>query len=181
MKQDYNNYYKDYYQKNKDKIRSYRRKRYQEGLDQNQDCKSYKKINRLDSYSREWKMWNAARSRARKEGLPFNIEVSDINIPERCPILDIELDRDFSDKTKQSSPSLDKIIPEYGYVKGNIAVISLRANSMKRDLTIPIINRIKDYISKNLKTKALIESRKKATPPDYVYEKLRSEVDPDTV
>lgn len=169
MVQNYNNYYKDYYQKNKAKIKAYRRNRYRAGLDHNEECISDKKINRLDSYSREWKMWNGARARARKEELPFNIEVSDIVIPEKCPILGIELDKDFSDKTKRSSPSLDKIVPEYGYVKGNVAVISLKANIMKQDLTLETLNKIRSYITKNLKLNQVLES--KAEAPSLVYDK----------
>lgn len=149
MKQTYANYWKGYYEKNKEKLKAYRRKRYREGLDHNEDCQSYKKINRLDSYSREWRMWYQAKKRAQKLGLPFNITVDDIVIPETCPILGITLDKDFSDTTRQSSPSLDKIIPKVGYVRGNIAVISLRANSMKRDMTIDILNSLRRYIRKN--------------------------------
>ena len=34
------------------------------------------------------------------------------------------------------SPSLDRIVPELGYVKGNIRVISNRANHLKSDATL---------------------------------------------
>ena len=35
-----------------------------------------------------------------------------------------------------SSPSLDRIIPSLGYVKGNIRVISFRANTLKNNATL---------------------------------------------
>lgn len=34
-----------------------------------------------------------------------------------------------------NSPSLDKIIPQLGYVKGNIIVMSMKANIMKANAT----------------------------------------------
>jgi hypothetical protein len=40
------------------------------------------------------------------------------------------------DKPTDNSPSLDKIIPSLGYVRGNVQVISQRANSIKRDATL---------------------------------------------
>lgn len=37
---------------------------------------------------------------------------------------------------KDDSPSLDKFIPEKGYVRGNVAIISHRANVMKSNATV---------------------------------------------
>ena len=51
-----------------------------------------------------------------------------------CPVLGIPLvigEGACSD----NSPSIDRIIPELGYVKGNIKVISRRANRIKNDAT----------------------------------------------
>jgi hypothetical protein len=74
----------------------------------------------------------SARNRAKKKGIPFNITKEDIIIPKLCPILGIELTRNFEKHGGSfSSASLDKIIPELGYVKGNVQVISLLANNMK--------------------------------------------------
>lgn len=79
-------------------------------------------------------MLSAAKSRARLYALPLNIQISDIVIPKTCPILGIPL---FMGTGKQSdnSPSLDRLIPELGYVKGNIMVMSHLANVMKNSAT----------------------------------------------
>jgi hypothetical protein len=47
-----------------------------------------------------------------------------------------------------NTPSLDKIIPSLGYVKGNVAVISWKANVMKSNLSIDMLESILSYIKK---------------------------------
>ena len=85
----------------------------------------------------EQDLYSSARQRAKKKGIPFNIDRTDIVIPEFCPILGIKL----VPKTGQgfgpgsASPSVDRIVPELGYVKGNIRVISALANCMKSSAT----------------------------------------------
>jgi hypothetical protein len=75
-----------------------------------------------------------ARTRAKNKGLPFNIDQSDIVIPDICPVLGIPIDRQL-ENMNDNSPSLDRIRPSLGYVKGNIRVISQRANRLKCDGT----------------------------------------------
>lgn len=89
-----------------------------------------------------------ARARAKKAKLPFSITKDDIIIPAICPILDIPIILG-SHKTVPGSPSLDRIVPELGYVKGNIAVISHKANRLKSNMTKDIIKRLYDYVSKS--------------------------------
>jgi hypothetical protein len=79
-------------------------------------------------------MWLVARRRAAKLGIPFSIEPSDITIPDTCPMLGIPIKRSVGHKSA-NSPSLDKKIPSLGYVKGNVWVISDKANTMKQDAT----------------------------------------------
>ena len=73
-----------------------------------------------------------AKGRAKKHGIEFNLETSDIIIPKVCPILNIPLQRAVGKGCKlDNSPSLDRIDPTKGYVRGNIQIISLLANQMK--------------------------------------------------
>lgn len=91
--------------------------------------------------SRERVMWLAAKSRAKKQGVPFDIEIEDIVIPDKRPVLGVEWGSD----RKSNLPSLDKIIPAKGYVKGNIAVMSMRANRLKNDATPDELRRLADF------------------------------------
>lgn len=79
-----------------------------------------------------------ARLRAKKLGLPMDITYDDIKIPIYCPILGLKLERKEFGKSgsfQPCSPSLDKIDPKLGYVKGNIQIISMKANAMKYNAT----------------------------------------------
>lgn len=80
-------------------------------------------------------MVDNARERARKFGVDFDLDQDDIVIPQYCPILGIKLERGTNGRSLDSSPSLDRIFPEKGYVKGNVQVISQLANQMKNSAT----------------------------------------------
>lgn len=89
-------------------------------------------------------MWRSAKRRALSRGWDFNIEVTDIRVPSHCPVLGIPL---FIGKGKptDNSPSLDRIKPEWGYIKGNILVVSHRVNKIKSDATLSEIQAIADF------------------------------------
>lgn len=71
-----------------------------------------------------------AKKRAPRKGLEFNITESDVIIPDRCPLLGIEL-KVGKDSITDNSPTLDRIDNSKGYIKGNVWVISNRANRIK--------------------------------------------------
>jgi len=79
-----------------------------------------------------------------KLGLPFNLTVEHMETlkVDKCPILGVELDYQFSGRATGSGKlaancwSIDRIIPELGYVVGNVQIISMRANELKRDATL---------------------------------------------
>lgn len=83
----------------------------------------------------------SAKKRAKAKNIPFLLTMSDLTVPERCPLLGIKLVVGEG-KMHAQSPSLDRLIPELGYVKGNVRVISYKANSMKQDATAKELKRI---------------------------------------
>ena len=98
----------------------------------------------------EYTMLIAARTRAKRTGLPCTLELSDIVIPEFCPVFPtIKLNRDNSVQSFDS-PSLDRLIPELGYVKGNVTVMSAKANTIKQNATPEEIMAVAVWFKKEL-------------------------------
>jgi hypothetical protein len=90
---------------------------------------------------------NAARQRARRDGLEFSIGIGDIHIPQTCPVLGIPLKAGIGTGGHQpGSPTLDRRDNSKGYVPGNIRVISFRANALKSDGTAEEHRRIAEYM-----------------------------------
>ncbi len=89
-----------------------------------------------------------ARVRAAEKQLPFDIDVEDVMLitGDTCPVLGIALA--FPNVGRrlmgggQDSPSIDRIRNDQGYVRGNIAVISRRANMIKSDANIDEIKAV---------------------------------------
>lgn len=94
-----------------------------------------------------------ARSRAKERGLPCDITWRDIVIPAVCPVLGIPLVVSVGQVT-EGSPTLDRIIPELGYVKGNIIVVSELANRIKTNATPEQIMRVGQFYQAALAAKA---------------------------
>lgn len=86
-----------------------------------------------------------ARDRAKKKSIPFSITIADIQVPEFCPILGIPLVVG-SKVLHDGSPTLDRKIPELGYVKENVAVLSHRANTIKNNGTAVEHRLIADWL-----------------------------------
>jgi hypothetical protein len=89
-----------------------------------------------------------ARTRAKKLGIEFTLTISEIEIPEKCPVLGIDL---YTNKGKAgyNSPSLDRIDSTKGYVPGNVKVISYRANWLKGNANIEEVRSILKYMEIN--------------------------------
>lgn len=102
------------------------------------------KASNIQSY-----LYKSAQARAKQRNIEFNIELEDVIVPERCPILGIEMSF-HSNRKEDNSYSLDRIDPNKGYIKGNIWVISLRANRIKNDATVSELRMIADAIEQKL-------------------------------
>lgn len=71
-------------------------------------------------------------------------------LPSHCPILGIELDYlATSGKMTDSSPSVDRLNNDIGYVKTNIVVMSVRANRLKSDANAEDLRKIADFLEKH--------------------------------
>lgn len=85
-------------------------------------------------------MISNSRVRARDKGLDHNLDLQYLRsiAPTHCPYLGTELRWEALSghgRPFPNSPSLDRIDSSRGYVKGNVAIVSYRANSIKNDAT----------------------------------------------
>ena len=91
-------------------------------------------------------MISNARGRAKRLNLPFDLTIEYIRelafATTHCPLLGIALRWQASyglglkKQPHLNSPSLDRIIPDKGYVRGNVAIISMKANTMKSNASV---------------------------------------------
>src|SRR5580692_6046027 len=83
----------------------------------------------------EQRLLRNAKHSAWLRGTTVSITLEDIIIPDVCPVLGIPLFRQGGTRTA-NSPSLDRLDNTKGYVKGNVWVISWRANKLKGESTL---------------------------------------------
>lgn len=91
-------------------------------------------------------MVSMAKVRAKQRGVPFNLTVNDLTLPDNCPVLGIPL---RVGGNWQEAPSLDCIIPADGYVPGNIQVMSKLANTMKSSASPAQLIRFATWVRQN--------------------------------
>lgn len=90
------------------------------------------------------KLLTYARSAAKNKKLVCTLTKEDIVIPKRCPVFGIPLFFTEGRRT-DNTPSLDRLDNSKGYVPGNVAVVSWRANNRKGDLTLREIARLYNF------------------------------------
>ena len=74
----------------------------------------------------------AAKARAEKLGLDFNLSEANTRMPDVCPAFK----KPFVVGDRNLAPSIDRIDPRKGYVVGNVAIISFRANRLKMNASL---------------------------------------------
>jgi len=67
-----------------------------------------------------------------------------------CPVLGIEMVFGGTGSIKDNSASIDRFDTTKGYIKGNVWIISYKANRMKSDATIDDIKKVYDYMKANI-------------------------------
>jgi hypothetical protein len=100
-------------------------------------------------------MFRDAKDRAKEKNLPFSITKEHLKsiATDECPIFKTPFEWGHSGlgrgKCKPNGPQLDRIVPELGYVEGNVAFISRRANRIKDNGTMQEHYDIADWIWAN--------------------------------
>ncbi len=124
---------------------------YRQRKQYHQRYREQKAEERLAKY-KEWRRRNFAtytlmilRKRSRDKGIPFNLDASDLMLPEVCPVLGIKLRNNVA-RARDNSPAVDRIVPSKGYVKGNVCVISQRANMLKSSATVDELEAVLRYM-----------------------------------
>ena len=85
-------------------------------------------------------MLSNSKIRAKSKGITHTITTSDLEEiwpkNNRCPVLNTPFDIGYKvGKSRNLAPSLDRIVPKKGYIKGNLLIVSDIVNRMKQDST----------------------------------------------
>lgn len=86
------------------------------------------------------------KAQAKMKGIDFSITKDDIVWPEKCPIMDIELNYYTTGFREHNTASFDRKNPNEGYTKGNVSVISNIANMRKSDLSVTQLEKLLEYV-----------------------------------
>ncbi len=81
---------------------------------------------------------SAAKYRAQKKGVPFSITVEDMveqweEQEGRCYWFEVPMGAPEDHRHHPQTPSLDRVVPDHGYIYGNAVWACLAANVAKRD------------------------------------------------
>lgn len=139
---------KAYRERNRDKLKEHARQYRKENpeLVKEQIRRSYEK-QKITNF--KGLLFSSIRARAKQNGVEFTLAEEDVIWNTHCPILGVELS--FRSKGKrESAASLDRIDNLKGYVKGNVHLISNRANRIKSDATIEELEKIIAYMKGKL-------------------------------
>ncbi len=98
----------------------------------------------IDNNYERW-LLRQVKLRAKKSNIPFDLTIDDIVIPKRCPVLGIVLKRGEGHSC-DNSPTVDRVDAKGGYIKGNVAIISRKANSLKGFATAAQHRRIAEWM-----------------------------------
>jgi len=95
-------------------------------------------------------LYQSIKTRAKSKGVEFSVSVDylkSLPLTANCPVLGTPMC--FQSKDRDSSISLDRIIPSLGYVKGNVRWISFRANRLLGDGVLDEFKKVVTFLKEN--------------------------------
>lgn len=109
----------------------------------------------VDKLPSALRVWRSAKNGARARKIEFDISVIDVQRAwpkdNKCPVFGTDLVFEKG-RNKNFSPSLDRLDASRGYVKGNIALISWRANNIKGNATVDEVQRVALWMNNAVQT-----------------------------
>lgn len=144
---------KEYHQKNKERENKRMRENYAKRKDEWKARKIEKAI--ADPYYFQAKvLHNGMKARSRSEVIMdserFTVSFIEdmLRNQSKCQCCGVSFNVGYKGKKQggNDSPSLDRFIPEKGYVKGNVILICLRCNILKRDATCEELQRLATFV-----------------------------------
>lgn len=154
-------YAKMYRDQNKESVKKHRATYYQNNIDlckqksqsaYHADVDMSREKLRTRAIKTPWKiMCSSSKKRAKDQNLEFNITPDYIESiwpsNNKCPVFDTEFNKARLGESRDTSASIDRIIPSRGYVEGNIIIVSLLANRMKNNGSLAQLKRLYEYYS----------------------------------
>ena len=121
-----------------------------DGSQRTSHCKICERINAADRYRKNGihQRYNSLRNTAKKKNIVFEISKEYLaklfeEAPDKCPIFGTEFgivkyspgNKDNIGDFRNNSYSIDRIVPELGYIEGNLIIVSDLANRIKNNAT----------------------------------------------
>lgn len=111
------------------------------------DCRNEQKRANREALGPWHKRYLEIKGRAEKIGVPFDLtadflECLFLGQNRKCFYTGQEMLVGFGNGQKNNNASVDRIVPRLGYVKSNIVICTMRANSIKNDMALDELNTI---------------------------------------
>ena len=96
-------------------------------------------------------MFGMCRKKSEVKNLPFDLTLDYIRSiwpkNDSCPILKTPFEIAPKGSNRNTSASIDRVIPSKGYTKGNVVIISMLANRIKNNATAEQVQAVGNYFA----------------------------------
>ena len=127
-------------------------------------CKNCSNLDMKKNYSKNPipQILSNAKIRSKEKNIFFDIDTEYLKsiFPKdnMCPVLNIPFQMGYLNENKKNrdqSPSLDRIIPEKGYIKGNLVFVCDVVNRVKSNSSMEILEKVLNFYKKIELTKTI--------------------------
>jgi hypothetical protein len=122
-------------------------------------------------YRRRWK--------AKRAGVRWGLAYEDVGPPpEHCPCCGVRMERGDENGGRRTAPTLERLIPERGYVPSNVIWLCWLCNTTKSNHTLADLYRVADFFWERFKERGLPLPRTRLYDTLRVEQRLAGEEEP---